>query len=190
MPETRHKDTPSPLFSWLSFSRSTYERQVQMNPVSAMMQTQTMSTVRRLVAGAGMIAIVLAVIGGTVYKLQQGSNLRASFNLMQSVYGTVEKVDTAHNSFSILYGSSFDDRISSLRKSKWTVLLPPGTTLTAVAPEKSPCYIVDDMTGNLSNALKAPCSTVVTPGNKLFIEYLYLTASKTQLVARAIIGEK
>lgn len=190
MPESDKKDREPSLFSWLSFSRNPYERQVQMSPISAMMQTQAISTVKRLITGVGMIAIVLAVVAGTVNYLQRGSSINASFNLKQSVSGIVLAVDQLHNSFSLLYLSSFDTRVAMLGKSKWTVLLPPGTSFADSQTGKSICLLVSDLSGNLSDTVTSTCSHVVVRGKKLLIEYLFLTPDKDQLVAKTIIGEK
>jgi hypothetical protein len=164
-----------------------------MNPATAVTQTDTLGTVRRLVGTVTTFAIVLAVIGGTiagtVYFLQGGPASNASFNLKQSLSGTVITIDAAHNSFTLLYTASPDGRVSSLGNPRWTVLLPPGTSF-ARGSGGNVCFMVPDLSGDLSHPAAEPCAGVVMLGKKLLIEYLFLTPEKDQLVAKTVIGER
>lgn len=177
------------MFSWLNFSQSADDRQVQMNPAVAMQQGTTLNTVRKLVGGVVMFAIAVVIAGGAFYFLQNGSATNASFNYKQSLYGTVASVDTVHNSFLLTYDSSVDARIESLGKTQFTILLPPGTSFADTAAGKT-CATVPDLNEDLSAQTASTCSLVVKPGGKLIIEYLFITSSTGDIVAKTILGQK
>ena len=195
MPDSEKPEEQQSVFSWLSFFRGSEGSQVQLNPATAVTQTDTLGTVRRLVGTVTTFAIVLAVIGGTiagtVYFLQGGPPTNASFNLKQSLSGTVIVLDKRHNSFTLQYTSSPDSHVSSLRKPRWTVLLPPGSSFADTGSAGgNACFTVPDLSGDLSHPVTKPCANVVIPGKTLEIEYLFLTPAKDQLVAKTVIGEQ
>jgi len=176
---------------WRSSAGDPRSRKIQMNPVSAY-QRGFNAKAQSLAVSMGMVIVLLVVFAGGLVsvKNRQTVNVQASFDMKRSLTGTVAKVFTEENSFSVVFESSPDQTIRMARKASWTIQLPPGVSFTRPSFNNiDVCFSVSDIRERLSAALPGTCSGLIQPGMKALIEYVVVNAPASSIIAKTIIVE-
>lgn len=163
---------------------------IQINPSTAIEQSKSRAKKQQLIAGLGMIAVLIVVfIGGlSSVRQEQTVSVEASLTLKKGLMGTVTTADYDTNTFTMTYEDSQDPQIIDAAIDQWIVTLPPGTQFLNDQPQET-CFTVPDIQGSLEVRVNAPCERVVNLGDTILVEYLILTPETHRMVAKTIIGE-
>ncbi len=165
---------------------------IQMDPVTAMNQGETKSTVWSILRGVSVAVLVVGVIGGGTYYMlsQTATSTQASLDLRKAVKGTVRSVDAKANAFMLTSSISDDEAVKKTGITSWTVKLPPGADFTKLPDLPLPtCYTISSLERNLSDAVPATCVGFLTGGETVVIEYVILKPEVSTIITKKVIKE-
>ncbi|HUD20249.1 MAG TPA: hypothetical protein VMR81_07440 [Patescibacteria group bacterium] len=162
---------------------------VQMNPRTAVMLSESRLRVQQLIGTALIIIIFIGYMVANALPKKPVS-VGASFNFAHSLIGSVLSVDTIKNQFILSYWSSEDAEVINARELLWTVHLIPGGSISKSLAKDHVCYLMDNISTNLTAAAPADCNSVITKGRKLLMEYVFLHIPNDDMVVRVVIGER
>lgn len=165
--------------------------QIQMNPATAMQQSQIKSTVRSVMRGVTMAVLALAVVGGSAWFMlsKSATSTQASIDLKHAIMGTVGTVNVLANTFTLVDTKSEDPAIVSTGIVNWTVQLPPGASFSRESTLQT-CYIITSLERNLTEALPVSCTNFLQPNARVVIEYLIVKPESSSIITKKIIREE
>jgi hypothetical protein len=175
---------------WKKGFRDPNASRVQMNPALAYSQGETKTRTAPFALAVSMLVVAGVIIAGGVYSVHtvQTSEVRASVNLKNAVFGTVKSVDIPTNTFMLTFGSTQDPDVSSAPAGEWRVQLPPGEGFRMTkGPTAHVCSTVEDIYGDVSQESEQPCADVITPSKSVVVEYVILKKDIRYMVAKKII---
>ncbi len=166
-------------------------KHVEINPSTAIDQSRTRASLRRILTNTGLFAVlIVALVGGMVNIRQKTSSMvDASVDMKKAVRGRIDEVHKDTNEFILLYESSIDPTIARAQVRSWLVSLPPGERLDR-EPGLQTCLTVKDLNTTLTKAKVRPCSQVVKAGKRVIVEYLILRDDSARMVAKTVISEE
>ena len=162
---------------------------VQMNPRTAMMISESRIRAQQLIGTALIIVIFIGYMAVNALP-KKSVSVGASFNFAHSLIGSVLSVDSASNKFILSYWSSEDEEVINARQLLWTVHLIPGASVLNSLAKDNICYLVNNISTNLTGAIPTNCKSVITKGRKLLMEYVFLHIPNDDMVVRVVIGER
>jgi hypothetical protein len=172
---------------WDKSARSDYR--VQMNPRTAILESQSRIRVQQLIGLTAILVIFFGLIAVNSLP-RKPLNIQASFDFKRSLTGKVSAINYVKNSFELTYLSSQDQKIAGAEKKTWIIQPIPGKSVITSKASDSLCYLIDNLNSNLGQAKATDCSTVVSVGRPVLMEYIFLNIPNGTIVVKSIIGEK
>ena len=166
-------------------------KHVEINPSTAIDQSKTRASLRRILTNTGLFAVLIVALAGGILNIRQRAStiVDASVDMKKAVRGRIDEVHIQKNEFVLLYESSIDPVLTSAQIDTWMVSLPPGERLKKEAGLQT-CLVVKDLNTTLTKAKVRPCNQVVKAGEHVIVEYLILHERSARMVAKTIIGEE
>lgn len=165
------------------------KNRMQMNPRTAVLQSESRVRVQQLVGLATVIVIFVGILAANALK-QKPIDVQATFDFKRAIIGKVLSVNPSDDSFMLSYESSQDQTVIDAKKTTWTMQLIPGRSVTNSRAAEKACYAIGTLTDNLSTATPADCASVVTVGRRIVADYVFLNVPSGKAVVRSIIGER
>jgi hypothetical protein len=163
---------------------------IQLNPLSAVVGTESKYAARMIIAAGSLLAVLAVVLVGNGYlqNMPQTTDISASVNLKQAVYGTVRQINADRNTFTVSPGFSYDPVINRAAKSLWTINLPPGEKFSGTTTGIGTCFALPDLNKPNVNAKPVACREIIKPGNFVIVQYAVINPGTASIVARSIFG--
>jgi hypothetical protein len=172
---------------WNKSARSDYR--VQMNPRAAILESQSRIRMQQLIGLTTILVIFFGLIAVNSLP-RKPLNIQASFDFKRSLTGKVSSINYVKNSFELTYLSSQDQKIIDAKKKNWIIQPAPGKSVITSKASDAMCFLIDNLKSDLSEAKATDCSTVVSAGRPILLEYIFLNIPNGTIVVKSIIGEK